>query len=109
MSQFVGQLEMASQDRGQRGGVVSNDGQSAASLRTVQSKAADDDDLARQIGEAAHHVTNLKLSNCWDLANELLRGPNGAKDEFLLAATAQNLRKLAKLIIPTMPQRLATA
>jgi hypothetical protein len=31
-----------------------------------------------------------------------LRGPNGAKDEFLLAATAQNLRKLAKLIpLPT--------
>jgi hypothetical protein len=27
-----------------------------------------------------------------------LRGPRGAKDEFLLAATAQNLRKLAKLI-----------
>jgi hypothetical protein len=27
-----------------------------------------------------------------------LRGPNGAKDEFPLAATAQNLRKLAKLI-----------
>ena len=27
-----------------------------------------------------------------------VRGPNGAKDEFLLAATAQNLRKLAKLI-----------
>jgi hypothetical protein len=26
-----------------------------------------------------------------------LRGPNGAKDEFHLAATAQNLRKLAKL------------
>jgi hypothetical protein len=25
-----------------------------------------------------------------------LRGPNGARDEFLLAATAQNLRKLAK-------------
>jgi transposase len=32
-----------------------------------------------------------------------LRGPNGAKDEFLLAATAQNLRKLAKLI-PTAPK-----
>ena len=30
-----------------------------------------------------------------------LRGPNGANDEFLLAATAQNLRKLAKLI--TLP------
>ena len=27
-----------------------------------------------------------------------LRGPNGARDEFLLAATAQNLRRLAKLI-----------
>ncbi len=27
-----------------------------------------------------------------------LRGPCGANDEFLLAATAQNLRKLAKLI-----------
>jgi transposase len=27
-----------------------------------------------------------------------LRGPNGAHDEFLLAATVQNLRKLAKLI-----------
>ena len=29
-----------------------------------------------------------------------LRGPKGARDEFLLAATAQNLRKLAK-VIPT--------
>ena len=27
-----------------------------------------------------------------------LRGPNGAKDEFTLAATAQNLRKMAKLL-----------
>jgi hypothetical protein len=26
-----------------------------------------------------------------------LRGPNGAKDEFHIAATVQNLRKLAKL------------
>ena len=32
-----------------------------------------------------------------------LRGPNGAKDEFLLAATAQNLRKLAKLIPMPVP------
>jgi hypothetical protein len=29
-----------------------------------------------------------------------LRGPSGAKDEFLLAAIAQNLRKLAKLVDP---------
>jgi transposase len=32
-----------------------------------------------------------------------LRGPNGARDEFHLAATAQNLRKLAKLIPMTAP------
>jgi hypothetical protein len=35
-----------------------------------------------------------------------LRGPRGARDEFLLAATAQNLRKLAKLrpfMSPTCP------
>jgi transposase len=32
-----------------------------------------------------------------------LRGPTGARDEFLLAATAQNLRKLAKLIPITSP------
>ena len=32
-----------------------------------------------------------------------LRGPTGARDEFLLAATAQNLRKLAKLVtIPNL-------
>lgn len=31
------------------------------------------------------------------------RGPNGARDEFHLAATAQNLRKLAKLL-PGGPQ-----
>jgi transposase len=33
-----------------------------------------------------------------------LRGPNGARDEFHLAAIAQNLRKLAKLI--PMPQQM---
>ena len=32
-----------------------------------------------------------------------LRGPRGAHDEFLLAATAQNLRKLAKLIPQAPP------
>ena len=32
-----------------------------------------------------------------------LRGPFGARDEFLLAASVQNLRKLAKLIpLPTL-------
>jgi transposase len=33
-----------------------------------------------------------------------LRGPNGARDEFHLAATAQNLRKLAKLIPMPLPE-----
>ena len=32
-----------------------------------------------------------------------LRGPNGARDEFILAATAQNLRKLAKLVPMPIP------
>jgi hypothetical protein len=32
-----------------------------------------------------------------------LRGPNGARDEFHLAATAHNLRKLAKLIPALAP------
>lgn len=32
-----------------------------------------------------------------------LRGPNGVRDELLLAATAQNLRKLAKLVPQAMP------
>jgi DDE family transposase len=37
-----------------------------------------------------------------------LRGPNGARDEFLLAATAQNLRRLARLRpINMLPEMLA--
>ena len=38
-----------------------------------------------------------------------LRGPNGARDEFLLAATAQNLRRLARLRpVNMLPEMLAT-
>ena len=33
-----------------------------------------------------------------------LRGPNGAHDEFLLAATAQNLRRMAKWLCPVEPE-----
>lgn len=40
----------------------------------------------------AHLKRSLKLDRL------RLRGPNGARDEFILAATAQNLRKMAKLI-----------
>lgn len=44
----------------------------------------------------AHFKRILKLDRL------RLHGPNGAKDEFLLAATSKNLRKLANLI--PMPQ-----
>jgi hypothetical protein len=45
----------------------------------------------------AHLKRILKLDRL------LLRAPNGARDEFILAATAQNLRKMAKLIpMPTL-------
>ena len=37
-----------------------------------------------------------------------LRGPYGAHDEFILAATAQNLKKLAKLV-PKPTQAVAAA
>jgi hypothetical protein len=33
-----------------------------------------------------------------------LRGPSGAHDEFLLAATAQNLRRMAKWLWPGEPE-----
>jgi transposase len=33
-----------------------------------------------------------------------LRGPSGAHDEFLLAATAQNLRRMAKWLCPPVPR-----
>ena len=42
------------------------------------------------------------LKRILKLARLRLRGSTGARDEFLLVATAQNLRKLAKLI--PMPQ-----
>jgi transposase len=33
-----------------------------------------------------------------------LRGPSGAHDEFVLAATAQNLRRMAKRLCPSLPR-----
>ena len=33
-----------------------------------------------------------------------LRGLSGAQDEFLLAATAQNLRRMAKWLMPRAPE-----
>src|SRR5271169_3159710 len=38
-----------------------------------------------------------------------LRGPNGAHDEFLLAATAQNLRRMARWLCPAGPETASMA
>ena len=66
-------------------------------------------DLARELSLTDAYVESQKrrkkvemlfahLKRIMKLDRLRLRGPNGAKDEFHLAATAQNLRKLAKLI-----------
>ena len=63
-------------------------------------------DIARDIGMTDAYVTSRRqrkkvemlfahLKRILKLDRLRLRGPNGAKDEFLLAATAQNLRKMA--------------
>ena len=71
-------------------------------------------DIARQIAKSWEGRTSRRLrkkvellfahlKRILNLGRLRLRGPNGARDEFLLAATAQNLRKLAKLIpIPNL-------
>lgn len=66
-------------------------------------------DLARELSNTDAYVTSQRrrkkvemlfahLKRIMKLDRLRLRGPNGARDEFLLAATAQNLRKLAKLV-----------
>jgi hypothetical protein len=45
------------------------------------------------------------LKRMLSLSRPGLRGPCGANDEFLLAATAQNLRKMAKILpVPQQPR-----
>src|SRR3984885_2730249 len=66
-------------------------------------------DMARQIAKSREGRTSRRLrkkvemlfahlKRILKLDRLRLRGPNGARDQFLLAAAAQNLRKLAKLI-----------
>ena len=66
-------------------------------------------DMARDIATTDVYVTSRRerkkvemlfahLKRILKLDRLRLRGPNGARDEFHLAATAQNLRKLAMLI-----------
>ena len=75
-------------------------------LRSIHEGARD---LARCIAKTDAFVTSLRqrkkvemlfahLKRILRLDRLRLRGPNGARDEFLLAATAQNLRKLAKMV-----------
>ena len=66
-------------------------------------------DLAREIAKTEAYQTSRRrrkkvemlfahLKRILKLDRLRLRGPNGARDEFHLAATAQNLRKLAMLV-----------
>ncbi len=66
-------------------------------------------DLARELAQTDAYVDSQRrrkkvemlfahLKRILKLDRLRLRGPNGAKDEFHLAATAQNLRKLGKLV-----------
>ena len=75
-------------------------------LRSIHEGARD---MARAISTTDAYVTSRRqrkkiemlfahLKRILKLHRLRLRGPNGARDEFHLAATAQNLRKLAKLI-----------
>ena len=74
--------------------------------------------VARDIAKTRQYDISMKLrkkvemlfahlKRILGLGRLRLRGPCGANDEFLLAATAQNLRKLAK-IFPA-PQKPRTA
>jgi transposase len=71
-------------------------------------------DMARDIAKTDAYSTSRRerkkvemlfahLKRILRLDRLRLRGPCGARDEFLLAATAQNLRKLAKLIPAQTP------
>ena len=75
-------------------------------LRSVHEGARD---LARDLSKTDVYLTSRRerkkvemlfahLKRILKLDRLRLRGPNGARDEFLLAATAQNLRKMARLI-----------
>jgi transposase len=74
-------------------------------LRSIHEDARD---VARDIAKTEDYQTSCKkrkkvemlfahLKRILRLGRLRLRGPFGAKDEFLLAAAAQNLRKMAKL------------
>ncbi|SFP03522.1 Transposase [Cohaesibacter marisflavi] len=79
-----------------------------APRRLLRSKYEGARQMARDIAKTEDYAISCKLrkkvemlfahlKRILGLRRLRLRGPNGANDEFLIAATAQNLRKLAKL------------
>ncbi|MFD0982842.1 IS1182 family transposase [Tropicimonas aquimaris] len=88
-----------------------------AEARTITREEHEDArQVARDIAKTKQYEISMKLrkkvemlfahlKRILGLRRLRLRGPNGANDEFLLAATAQNLRKLAKVFAaPQKPQ-----
>ena len=82
-------------------------------MRSIHESARD---MARDIATTDAYVASRRqrkkvemlfahLKRILKLDRLRLRGPNGAKDEFLLAAAAQNLRKMAEII--PMPMQMA--
>jgi transposase len=81
----------------------------APARKVTRSIHEDARDVARDIARTDAYVTSRRerkkvemlfahLKRILRLDRLRLRGPCGARDEFLLAATAQNLRKMARLI-----------
>lgn len=88
----------------------------AVARKVPRDRNEDARDVARAIAETPDYERSrhrrkkvemlfAHLKRILKMARLRLRGPCGARDEFLLAATAQNLRRLAKL----RPSRLPTA
>lgn len=85
------------------------------SIRTIARSIHEDArDVARRIGTTSAYERSSKqrkkvemlfahLKRILKLDKLRLRGFSGAKDEFLLAATAQNLRRMAQWLMPRVP------
>jgi|GEM_PF-2970720 len=76
--------------------------------KIIREEHEDARQVARDISKTDQYVVSMRLrkkvemlfahlKRILGLGRLRIRGPNGANDEFLLAATAQNLRKLAKI------------
>jgi hypothetical protein len=88
----------------------------AVARKITREEHEDARQVARDIAKTEQYVISMKLrkkvkmlfahlKRILGLNRLRLRGPSGANDEFLLAATAQNLRKLAKILpAPQQPR-----